>query len=68
MLLDPKVELECNYCEHAEAFDMTPLAGGVFDMRAVEGNSSTNHGWIWAGDDVHYCSEECQSAKENDND
>ncbi len=58
MLCDPKVEIECNRCEHFDSLDMTPLAGGAFDMRSAK-SQATSRGWIWVSDSEHYCSQEC---------
>lgn len=64
MLLDPKVEIECNQCAHFEAFDLTALANSCYDERSVR-SQSERAGWIWAGDNVHYCSEDCAPTQES---
>jgi hypothetical protein len=60
MILDAKIEIECDVCEHFEAFDMTPLSSGAFDDRAVEGQAKSR-GWIF-DDDNHFCSQECKDS------
>ncbi len=57
MILDPKVEVECDRCGYFEWYGLTPLARGAWDGRGLE-KSMEADGWKTIGDDEHLC-EDC---------
>ena len=57
MILNPKVEVECDGCGYFESFGLTPLAREAWDGRDL-GRQMEAYGWKTVGDDEHLC-EEC---------
>lgn len=58
MLGDPVVYAECDNCGEEEGFGLTSLARNSWDMRNFPA-CLRSRGWIVAGDDEHYCCEQC---------
>ena len=54
MILDPRVEVECDECGHFESFGLTPLARGAWDDRDLE-KQIERLGWKSIGGDEYLC-------------
>jgi len=64
MILDPKVEVECDGCGHYEFFGLTPLAREAWDQRDLD-RQLVAEGWKIVSEDEHLCYD-CNMREKND--